>query len=250
MFHVKQPSEAVLHEPEIVFRRICRKNGVSITPEQENALRVYVQLLSEWNAKINLVSRRDEGNIWFSQVLHSVSPLFFLDIPAGLRLLDLGSGGGFPGIPLAILCSDLHITLLDSIRKKTIALEDMIGRLGLSTVQIVNGRAEDVGRKKGFAGTYDIVVARAVAPLVDLAKWSRPLLKSAAVAVAAAGNHRDPARMPIPCLLAYKGGNLTDEIEEARIKQAQCSVTTIDLVFDGNQELGLEEKKLLIVRFS
>ena len=237
-----------MHEPEIVFRKICRKNGVSITSAQENALRSYVGLLSEWNAKINLVSRRDEGNIWVNHVLHSISLLFFLKIPAGARLLDLGSGGGLPGIPLAILRSDLHITLLDSIRKKTVALEDMVGRLGLSTVQIVNGRAEDVGRKKGYAGRYDIVVARAVAPLVDLARWSRPFLKSAPGPVAA--DHRDSARLPTPCLLAYKGGNLTGEIEEARIKQPRCPVATIDLVFDGSQEPGLEEKKLLIVQFT
>ncbi len=126
--------------------RICRDNGLPLSDDQVDLLRRYVELLREWNAKINLISRRDEENIWWSHILHSLSILFFVTPGEGMRLLDLGTGGGLPGIPLAILRNDLHITMLDSIRKKTVAVQDMLDKLSLPAARVEDGKG---GRARG-----------------------------------------------------------------------------------------------------
>jgi len=127
----RQPSAIIVETDEPIqdsslrLSHICRDNGLRLEDRQVDLLRRYVDLLRGWNARVNLISRRDEENIWWSHILHSLSFLFFLQPGQGMRLLDLGTGGGLPGIPLAILRNDLHIVLLDSIRKKTAAVQEM-----------------------------------------------------------------------------------------------------------------------------
>jgi 16S rRNA (guanine527-N7)-methyltransferase len=230
--------------------RICRDNGLPLSDDQLNLLRRYVELLREWNGKINLISRRDEENIWWSHILHSLSILFFVTPGEGMRLLDLGSGGGLPGIPLAILRNDLHITMLDSIRKKTVAVQDMLDKLSLPAARVEAGRAEELAGKSGWSGAFDIVVARAVAPLEDLLRWSRPLLRPAK---GQRVQHRlaEPAGRPLstPLLLALKGGDLAGEIHRAQQRVRGAVICSNTLVFPGSEELGLEDKRLVTVEF-
>jgi 16S rRNA (guanine527-N7)-methyltransferase len=230
--------------------RICRDNGLPLSDDQVNLLRRYVELLREWNAKVNLISRRDEENIWWSHILHSLSILFFVTPGEEMRLLDLGTGGGLPGIPLAILRNDLHITMLDSIRKKTVAVQDMLDKLSLPAARMETGRAEELAAKSGWSGTFDIVVARAVAPLEDLLRWSRPLLRPAR---GERVQHRlaEPAGRPLstPLLLALKGGDLAGEIQRAQQRARSAVITSNTLVFPGSEELGLEDKRLVTVEF-
>ena len=126
--------------PPQEFRRICRRNGLDLSDSQIILLTRFVDGVLEWNSKINLISRRDQENIWFSHVLHSLTPLFYIGFSDGLRVLDLGTGGGFPGIPLAIARPDLEVVLLDSIRKKTLVVQDLVDRLGLTGVSVWTGR--------------------------------------------------------------------------------------------------------------
>jgi 16S rRNA (guanine527-N7)-methyltransferase len=233
------------------IQRICRQNGLSIGSDQINQMASYVEMLVDWNKKINLVSRRDEGNIWYSHVLHSISPWFFLEPPHQAKMIDLGTGGGLPGIPLAIVRPDVHLVLLDSIRKKTAAVEDMVKRLGLRDVQVMTGRAEDLVKKGRPSRSFDIVLARAVAPLVDLVQWSLPLLQReggragyAGIAAARPGNR---ILLGMPCLVALKGGDLDTEILRARQRVPASTVETLDLVFEGSKSLGLVDKKVLVV---
>jgi len=225
-------------------------NGLPVTEEQFAQLERYVGLLLDWNGKINLISRRDQENVWFAHMLHSVSPWFLVDLAAGLRVLDLGTGGGLPGIPLAILRPDIKLTLLDSIRKKVDAVRQMASELRLANVDSVVGRAEEIGREARHLHSYDVVLARAVARLSDLTKWSRPFLKdgrgwgqtpSGDMRVGVAG-----IRIDGPCLLTLKGGDLEGEVREAAVRGARVQV--VPLVFPGSEQIGLEEKKLLIVR--
>jgi len=245
------------------FRRIALANGLAVSEGQFELMEKYVDLLLEWNGKINLISRRDQENVWFAHILHSVSPWFFVEIAPGLRVLDLGTGGGLPGIPLAILRPDLRLTLLDSIRKKTDAVRQMVMALGLTNVDVAVGRAEEVGREAAHRRLYDVVVARAVARLSDLAKWSQPFLMEGRAPGAAprvnmrAGESRvQPAGAPTamassriridgPCLLTLKGGDLEPEVREATLRGV--GVQVVLLVFPGGEQIGLEEKKLLIV---
>jgi 16S rRNA (guanine527-N7)-methyltransferase len=211
-------------------------------------LRRYVRLLRDWNAKINLISRRDEENIWWSHILHSLSILFFVTPGEGMRLLDLGTGAGLPGIPLAILRNDVHITLLDSTRKKIAAVQDMVGQLGLPNVRAEAGRAEELAGKSGWSGVYDIVVVRAVAPLEDLVRWSKPLLRGTKGREV---EHRlsVPAgrSLTTPLVVALKGGNLADEILRAQQRARNAVISPNTLVFPGSEELGLEDKRLVTI---
>jgi 16S rRNA (guanine527-N7)-methyltransferase len=223
--------------------KICRNNGIRIRENQIDLLRRYVGSLVEWNEKINLVSRKDMANIWFTHILHSISILFFVEIQNDANVLDLGSGGGLPGIPLAIVRDDLRLTLCDSIQKKTKAVEKILDNLGLTNAKVVCDRAENLALQKDYRGKFDVVVSRGVASLTDLIKWSKPM----AHRTKALPSENRPKKFPPPFLLALKGGELEREIQTAMIKTGEKRIKTIDLVFDGSLEIGLEEKKIVIV---
>jgi 16S rRNA (guanine527-N7)-methyltransferase len=237
MFHVEQ---------SIAFNNICSANGLRLTPEQLETFERYAGLLLEWNAKINLVSRKDEQNIWSSHFLHSISPLFGRSVPEKLRVLDIGTGGGLPGIPMAIVKSGWTVTLMDSIGKKALAVQDIVERLGMGRVDVVSGRAEDAANVGGRRGKYDLVVARGVAPLVQLAKWSKPYLMNRTTPVEETAGRI----LPVPSLVAYKGGDMEGELRELRVKVPGTVQWVGDLVFGGSAESGLEGKKLIILQFT
>jgi 16S rRNA (guanine527-N7)-methyltransferase len=234
-------------DPPQEFQRICIRNGITLSEPQLALFSRFVGGVLDWNSKINLISRRDQENIWYSHVLHSLSLLFYIDFPRGARILDLGTGGGFPGIPLAIARPDVGIVLLDSIRKKTAAVEDMVGQLGLQGAAVWTGRAEEAWRTEEASGKFDFVVARAVASLRDLVHWSRPYLKAAGPPPIPGSGGRK-LMISSPALVALKGGDLEKEIAEAKIKERISDVSIIRMSFEGSLELGLEDKKTLIVR--
>ena len=192
-------------------------------------------------------ARTAQENIWFSHVLHSLTLLFYVEFPDGLRVLDLGTGGGFPGIPLAIARPDFELVLLDSIRKKTVAVQDLVDRLGLTGVSVCTGRAEQVHSIHPAAGTFDLVVARAVSSLRDLVRWSRPYLR-VSLTPPVETSEVTRTKFTSPGLIALKGGDLEKEIAEARIKESIRFVRVIGMSFEGSIELGLEDKKAVIVK--
>jgi 16S rRNA (guanine527-N7)-methyltransferase len=229
-------------DASIALQTICRKNALPLNDDQLGVLARYVEGLLQWNKKINLISRRDEENVWFSHILHSIAPLFYVEIPQGWRILDLGSGGGLPGIPLAIVRPDISVTLLDSIRKKSMVTDEIVRTLQLKNVVVRTGRAEESAGKKEV-GMFDTVVARAVASLEDLARWSRPLVRQGKQPASAGGKSNAPH------LLALKGGDLEREIAAA-CRESDIAITVIQMSFEGSLELGLEDKKLVLVNFS
>ena len=149
-----------------------RQDFPGLTPRQEERFAAMEGLYREWNAKINVISRKDIDALYEAHVLHSLSIAKYLQINNLLDdfstadVMDLGTGGGFPGIPLAVLFPEAHFTLCDSVGKKTLVAREVSQALSLENVEVVNTRAESLGRD------FDYVVSRAVAPLSDLLKWS------------------------------------------------------------------------------
>ncbi|MBW8685423.1 16S rRNA (guanine(527)-N(7))-methyltransferase RsmG [Chitinophaga rhizophila] len=164
-------------------------------------------LYQEWNEKINVISRKDIDSLYEKHILHSLSIAAVADFPDGMQVLDLGTGGGFPGIPLAIFFPEVKFHLVDSIGKKIKVVQGVSEALGLKNVTYQHSRVEDIKDKK-----FDIVVSRAVAPLKDLWRWSKLVLKKA------------PAHEQQPGLICLKGGDLTEEIAESGVRPRMTNI--------------------------
>lgn len=168
----------------------------SLPPEQQAQLAALEEVYRAWNAKINVVSRKDMDNLYLHHVLHSLAIAKLFRFAKGSLIVDLGTGGGFPGIPLAILHPDTEFLLSDSINKKLIVAQEVANTLNLKNVKTIHARTETLKVKADF------VVTRGVAPLKDLVQWSRTLIKTKHINSIPNG------------LLALKGGKLNPEIKE------------------------------------
>ncbi len=176
--------------------QLIEKYFPNLSTEQHRQFAAIPALYTEWNAKINVISRQDIDNLEERHVLHSLAIAKEFDFKPGTRLLDLGTGGGFPGIPLAILFPEVKFMLADSIGKKIRVVQEVAQALGLSNVEARHARAEELRP----LAAYDFVLTRGVASLTQLLQWSQHLLKKK-------HQHAYPNG-----LIALKGGNLTGEI--------------------------------------
>jgi 16S rRNA (guanine527-N7)-methyltransferase len=232
----------------LIWKEIICSNGLPISDDQFEQLCAYHDLLLEWNKRVNLISRRDEANIWPNHILHSLSLLFMFDIPGNVIAADIGSGGGLPGIPLSVALPGLQLTLVESIRKKCLALEDMASRLGLRNVEIINSRIEEVALQEKERQKFDVVIARAVAPLRELLEWSENLFKTSNRSLFLRGNLKSPDnQIPLPCLIAMKGGDVSGEIVEALGTFRSARIGLYDIDFSGMEKTSLQEKKAVVV---
>jgi 16S rRNA (guanine527-N7)-methyltransferase len=227
------------------FRTECRKNGLRISDAQLDLLQGYVRELLRWNSRINLISRREEELVWERHILHCVAPLFQIVLPAKKRYLDLGTGGGLPGIPLKILMPESEWVLLDATRKKVDAVNEIIDALGLQGITGIWGRGEELGKRDGLKHSFDVVVARGVSQLDALVKLSRPFLREPLSGLRREGEQT----MPTPVLLAWKGGDLGEEIRRARRQRAVQEIREVGLRLSGAEEGGRTDKKIVTVTF-
>ncbi len=243
MFHVKQ---SVMVEKALWLREILSRNGRELTSEQIELLTAYCRYLLEWNKKINLISRKDEEYIWEKHIFHSVSAFIVFDIPESVALLDIGTGGGLPGIPFKILLPESTVVLVDSIQKKIDAVTEMIEKLQLKKCITLRSRVEDVANLNGYQNKFDCTIARAVAQLSDLIKWSLPLLKNSSEEK----TKGDGARIPLhpPCILTFKGGELGKEIRTANNRYKAIQIREIALEFQGGEILKENNKKIVYVQ--
>jgi 16S rRNA (guanine527-N7)-methyltransferase len=195
------------------------------SPRQLNQLKQLSALYLEWNEKINVVSRKDIEALYERHVLHSLSIAARYPFASGLEIIDIGTGGGFPGIPLAIFFPEVQFHLVDSIGKKLKVVEAVAAALEISNVTIQHSRAEDIKGRK-----FDFAVSRAVAPLGELWKWSKPLLRKE--------RKMEELKNGLICL---KGGDLTEEIAASNTRPHQQPIGDL---FD---EPFFEEKYILYV---
>ena len=198
------------------------------TPIQLEQFRLLEPLYKDWNAKINVISRKDIDSIYLHHVLHSLSIAAIANFSKGMQIVDIGCGGGFPGVPLAIFFPEVEFYLVDSIAKKLKVVDAVCEAAGIKNIKTKHTRAEDITNKK-----FDFAVSRAVAPLKELLKWSMPLIKKPSTTIAEGGIRNG--------LICLKGGDLNQEIFESG---ARPKMMPINKIFP---EAYFEEKYIIHV---
>jgi 16S rRNA (guanine527-N7)-methyltransferase len=203
------------------------------TPEQIQQLEALEAVYQEWNAKINVISRKDIGSLYEKHVLHSLSIAAVFNFLPGSQVIDIGTGGGFPGIPLAIFFPETQFQLVDSIAKKLKVVDAVADALSLKNICTEHIRAEEIRGRK-----FDVAVSRAVAPLKDLWTWARPLLRPQ--------NLRTDSTDSLPQasgLICLKGGELAAEISESGTRPM------VHEIFNLFPEESFREKYILQVPY-
>lgn len=193
-----------------------------LTEEQKSQFAALYDLYADWNSKINVISRKDIENLYEHHVLHSLAIGKFINFKDGSKVMDVGTGGGFPGVPLAILFPNTHFHLVDSIGKKIRVATEVSSAIGLKNVTFSHSRVEDVKEK------YDFVVSRAVMPFGDLVRFSQKNIQQK--------NQKNSYPNGFICL---KGGDLTEELKPFTKK---ADAIDLDTIF---KEEFFETKKLI-----
>lgn len=202
---------------------IIKKYFPTITDLQAEQFAQLEGLYNDWNSKINVISRKDIQNLYEHHVLHSLGIAKIVNFRDGTSIMDLGTGGGFPGIPLAILFPNVSFHLVDSIGKKVRVTDEVATALGLKNVRFSHARAEEIKDK------YDFVVTRAVMPMVDLVKVAR-------------NNIQKEQHNALPNgIIALKGGELNSEIASMR------DISTVWDLGDYFEEEFFKTKKVVHV---
>lgn len=224
---------------------IILKYFSDFTPLQLDQFKALENLYKEWNEKINVISRKDIDGLYEKHVLHSLSIAAVFEFEPGTEIIDIGTGGGFPGIPLAIFFPEIKFHLTDSIAKKLKVVDAIASEIGLKNVTTQHTRSEEIKDRK-----FDFAVSRAVAPLKDLWKWSKPLLRREKSGVGSQESLPGDAILTTqdsrltfhaPGLICLKGGDLTTEIQESGTRP---HVTEIAQIFP---EPFFNEKYILYV---
>ncbi len=223
---------------------IILKYFTDFTDQQLQQLKSLDHLYKDWNSKINVISRKDIDGLYEKHVLHSLSIAAVFDFADGTDIIDIGTGGGFPGIPLAIFFPRAKFHLVDSIAKKIKIVEAISNEIGLKNITTQHARAEEIKNRK-----FDFAISRAVAPLEELWEWSRPLLKNSEFRVQSSGYSKlrtpdselltlntllgsskfrvknsqpNALNSELPTLnfglICLKGGDLAKEIQESRTR--------------------------------
>jgi 16S rRNA (guanine527-N7)-methyltransferase len=200
------------------------KYFTDFSPIQTQQFEMLLPLYKEWNEKINVVSRKDIDELYLHHVLHSLSIATYAKFSKATKVIDIGCGGGFPGIPLAIFYPETEFHLVDSIGKKLKVVNEICAAANIKNITTQHTRAEEIKNRK-----FDFAISRAVAPLKDLWFWSKPLLNAALKTNVANG------------LICLKGGDLHLEISESKTRPKMLNV---DAIFN---EVYYKEKFLLHV---
>ncbi len=201
--------------------------GIELTEEQLEKFYLYMNILLEWNEKINLTAITNEEEIILKHFVDSLTINKYIE--DSKSLIDVGTGAGFPGIPIKILRQDLKITLLDSLNKRINFLNEVIEKLELKNMECIHGRAEEFGKNKNYREKYDISTSRAVANMSTLSEYLIPFVKIGGK------------------VLAMKGDKAEEELEEAKkaIKLLGGKVENIDNFYLPNSDI---KRSIIIIK--
>lgn len=167
-----------------LFKDCIKKFGGDISEEKLLKFSKYSSLLVEWNEKMNLTAVCDPDGISVRHFADSISPLYYVDFPENSKIIDIGTGAGFPGIPLKIMREDLKLTLMDSLNKRINFLKEVREKTGIDETECIHARAEEYGRKEEYREKFDIGISRAVAQLRVLSEYALPFIKVGGIFIA------------------------------------------------------------------
>ncbi len=223
------------------FVEICAANGLKLRDDQASRFETYRRLLLAANRQLNLISRKDEENFYPNHALNSISFLFTRRLNSDASMLDLGTGGGLPGIPILIIYEEMRLTLLDSIAKKTAAVSSILKEMQFDSARVLTGRAEELSKRDEFKGHFDYVVSRAAGKLDEVVKWSHGFLKS--------GQTAEGDTIPSGTLIVLKGGEFEVELRHTRNLKSVDFVSVSEMTFQGMDEIYNKEKKLVLISY-
>ena len=212
------------------LQNFCWDNGFNPEPMRTERLAFFANLVVEKNKKVNLISRKDVDSIVENHIFISSYITKFLPDKI-MRFVDIGTGGGFPGIPLAIMRPDLRGVLVDSIGKKIDAVNDFVDKLKLSNVIAENARVESPEFIAKYKESFDVVVSRAVKPIIILIRYALPLIKEKGY------------------IVAIKGGKLDEEFQKAEMKYKSFikKSTIYELAYKPTNIRNKKGKKLVVI---
>ena len=193
---------------------VILKYFTDFTDEQLSQFEALEFLYKDWNTRINIISRKDIDSLYEKHILHSLSIAAAFDFAEGTEIIDIGTGGGFPGVPLAIFFPGVQFHLVDSIAKKLKVVDAIAQEIGLKNITTQHIRAEEIKNRK-----FDFAISRAVAPLKDLWKLSKPLLKNP--------NSQIQNLKFSPGLICLKGGDLAQEISDSGTRPRILEISEI-----------------------
>lgn len=192
------------------FEKDLQELGISLNKRQMCQFLRYFELLVEWNEFMNLTAITDFSDVLKKHFVDSLSSAPYFTFDQGKSLIDVGTGAGFPGIPLKILFPELKVTLLDSLKKRLSFLDTVISELALSDIQTVHGRAEDFAKPGKFRESFDYCVSRAVANLSTLSEYCLPYVKTDGYFIAYKSEKAEEEMLQSKKALSMLGGTLRD----------------------------------------
>lgn len=190
--------------------------GLRLSEQQVARLQAYADELSEWNQRFSLTAISDPEKIRIKHFLDSFTPYLVMKNLSGRRVIDIGTGAGFPGIPLKILLPEIEVILVDSIGKKTAFCEHIVRHLGLEGIQVVRERVERLGQDQAFREQFDWAIARAVAHLSTLSEYLLPLVKVNGKMLAMKGAQGPQEAQEAENALSMLGGDL-QQVQEIKL---------------------------------
>ncbi|TLS48873.1 16S rRNA (guanine(527)-N(7))-methyltransferase RsmG [Paenibacillus antri] len=191
-----------MSDPRETFRGLLAERGIAVTERQLEQFEIYYRELVEWNEKMNLTGITEKEQVYIKHFYDSISLSFFHPLDDVRSIADIGSGAGFPSIPLKIAFPHLRVTIVDSLQKRIGFLRHLVERLGVNDVDCVHARAEDAARLEAHRDRYDVVTARAVARLNVLSEFCLPFVRPQGVFIAMKGS--DPGEELKEAAFAFK----------------------------------------------
>ena len=187
--------------------------NITLTEDQVNKFVIYKSLLKEWNQKINITSIEDDEEIDIKHFLDSLTPINTGLFKEKVKVIDIGTGGGFPGMPLKIYKEDIEVVLLDSLNKRINYLNEVIKSLNLTDISAVHGRAEDFGQNKNYREKFDIAVSRAVASLNILSEYCLPFVKVGGYFISMKGQDVEEEMKESSKAISILGGRVEKKVD-------------------------------------